>query len=57
MTDPPRYPDTGKDSGAESDREATTAMSLWTKVVIVVFGLLIVLVLILHLATGGGPQH
>jgi hypothetical protein len=57
MTDPPRYPDTGEDSGAESDQEATTAMSRWTKVLIVVFGLLIMLVLILHLATGGGPQH
>jgi hypothetical protein len=57
MTDPPRYPDRGDDTGAESDREPTMAMSLWTKVVIIVFGLLIMLVLILHLATGGGPQH
>jgi hypothetical protein len=57
VTDPPRYPDSGDDTGLESDRESTTRRSLWTKVAIVVFGLLIVLVLILHLATGGGPQH
>jgi hypothetical protein len=57
VTDPPRYPDRGDDSGVEPDPEATTGMSLGTKAVIVVFGLVIALVLILHLATGGGPQH
>ncbi len=56
MADPPLYPDRGDDTGA-SDTESTTSMSLWTKVLIVVFGALVAIALVLHLVLGGGPRH
>jgi hypothetical protein len=56
MADPPRYPDRGNDTGVESE-PGSTRSSLWTKVLIVVFAVLFVVVIILHLLTGGGPGN
>jgi hypothetical protein len=32
-------------------------MSIWTKVLIVLLGLLVVIALVAHLVVGGGPRH
>jgi hypothetical protein len=52
MPDPPRYPDSGEDTGAGPEHESGSS-SLWTKVLIVIFGLVFLVVVILHLLTGG----
>lgn len=56
MADRPRYPDSGDDAG-EPDSGTTAGISLWMKVLIVVFGALVVIALVLHLVLGGGPRH
>jgi len=57
MTDPPRYPEHGHDTNGSADAESTPRRPIWTKVLIVVFGLLVALALVLHLVLGGGPRH
>jgi hypothetical protein len=56
MADTPRYQERGQDADAGPERESG-ASSRWTKVLIVVFGLLFLAVIILHLLTGGLGNH
>ncbi len=56
MTDPPRYPDTGDDRGAEPGRGPTTATPRWISVVGIIFVILLVLLFVLlHLTGTVGP--
>jgi hypothetical protein len=57
VPEPPRYPDCGDDASGSSDSESTRRTSIWTKVLIVVLGLLVVIALVAHLVAGGGPRH
>ena len=57
VAEPPRYPDRGDGASGPADSESTRSTSLWTKVLIVIFGLLIVIALVAHLVVGGGPRH
>jgi hypothetical protein len=57
VPEPPRYPDRGDDASGPSDAESTRSTSTWTKVLIVVLGLLVVIALVAHLVAGGGPRH
>src|SRR6266545_1369228 len=52
VADHPRYPESGDDTGVGPDDESK-GLSLWSKVLIVVFGLLVLAALVLHLAAGG----
>jgi hypothetical protein len=53
LADPPAYPASGDDTGAESDPEATTGTPRWVKVFGVIALVLVVLV-VLMLVVGGG---
>jgi hypothetical protein len=55
MTDPPRYPDTGDDTGVGSDRGSSTGKPRWVKVAIVVVVLVLVLLAALLVSGGHGP--
>ncbi|HMG25973.1 MAG TPA: hypothetical protein VKH36_04075 [Acidimicrobiia bacterium] len=57
MTEPPRYPEHEHDTSGSADVESTPRQSIWTKVLVVVFGVLVALALVLHLVLGGGPRH
>jgi hypothetical protein len=57
VPEPSRYPDRGNDTSGSSDSESTRGTSIWTKVLIVVLGLLVVIALVAHLVVGGGPRH
>ena len=57
MAEPPHFPDRGEDVRESSDTESTRGQSLWTKALIVLLGLLVVLAIVLHLVLGGGPRH
>jgi len=57
VTEPPRHPDRGDDTSGSADPESTRSTSTWTKVLIVVLGLLVVIALVAHLVVGGGPRH
>jgi len=48
----PSYPESSDDTGVGPDDESKR-LSLWSKVLIVVFGLLVLAALVLHLAAGG----
>jgi hypothetical protein len=55
MADPPRYPNTGDDTGAEPDRESSTGKPRWVKVAIIVVVLVLVLLVALLVTGGHGP--
>jgi hypothetical protein len=57
MAEPPRYPAHGDDASGPADTEQTSSTSAWTKVLIVIFGVLVVTAIVLHLVLGGGPRH
>jgi hypothetical protein len=57
MTEPPRHPEDGHERSGSADAESQPRQSIWKKVLIVVFGLLVALALVLHLVLGGGPRH
>lgn len=58
MVNPPPYPGTGGDTGAESDRRSTTRASRWVFVVgIAIMIALVLLIVVLHLSgIIGGPR-
>jgi hypothetical protein len=56
MADPPTYPNTNDDNGAGPDRDSTTSMPRWVKVLGVIALALALLVVILMLSGGShGP--
>jgi len=56
VADPPRYPDTGDDTGLGSGRGSTTSTPRWVKLAgIIAIALVLLLVIILHLLGGFGP--
>ena len=56
MTDPPPYPDTGDETGVESDRGSTTSTPGWVKVLgIIVVIVVLLLIVVLHLSGSFGP--
>jgi hypothetical protein len=54
MADPPRYPDSGDDTGVGPDRESTTGTPRWVKVFGIIAAVLVLLFVIMVL-TGHGP--
>jgi hypothetical protein len=59
MTDRPRSPDTGDDSGRVYDRESTTGIPRWVKVVGIIAVVVVLLVVVMLLVGGGdhGPRR
>ena len=58
MADPPRYPDTGDDTGVGPGRGSTTGTPRWVKVFGIIALVLILLFVILLLTRGpGGGGH
>jgi hypothetical protein len=56
MAGPPRYPDTGDDSGVAPDGGSTARRSRWVMVLLWIIGIVLVLgFLVLHLTGGFGP--
>lgn len=53
MADPPRKVDAGDDNGVRSDRENTTGLALWQKVVGII-GLVVILLVLIGFLIGGG---
>lgn len=53
MADPPRYPDTGDDTGEGPDPESTTGTRRWVKVLVVI-AIVLLLALLVFLHLGGG---
>jgi hypothetical protein len=56
MTDRPRPRNTGNDRGMEYDREPTTGIPRWTKVVGIIVAVVALLVVVM-LLVGGGSGH
>jgi hypothetical protein len=54
MTDRPRSPKPGDDSGMEYDRESTTGTPRWVKVVGIILAVVALLVVVMLLVGGGG---
>ena len=59
MTDRPSFPDSGDDSGLVYDRESTTGIPRWVKVVGLILAVLALVVVVVLLAGGGehGPSR
>lgn len=56
MADPPRYPDTGDDTGARPDRGSTTGTRSWVvKVFLIIAVVLVLLFVLLHVTGTLGP--
>jgi hypothetical protein len=56
MADPPRYPDTGDDTGLGRDRGSATGTPRWVSVLGIIIAIaLVLLVVVLHLTGTLGP--
>jgi len=56
VADPPRYPDTGDDTGAGLDRGSASGTPRWVKVLGVIIAIAMVLLfVVLHLTDTLGP--
>jgi hypothetical protein len=57
MADPPRYPDTGENTGVERDRGSATGARRWAPVLGIIIAIaLVVLFVVLHLTGTLGPS-
>lgn len=56
MADPPRYPDTGDDTGVGPERGSTIGAPRWVKVLGIIIAIVLVLLfVVLHLTGTLGP--
>jgi hypothetical protein len=57
MTDPPRSRGTGDDGGTRYDRDSSTGIPRWVKVVAIVVAIMALLVVVMMLVGGGGRHN